>query len=128
MTQLFTFLAIVMTVLFSDKAFAQNSEQYIRIAKIQVKSEKLAAYTSALKEGIEAAIRKEPGVISLRAVYDKNNPTHVTVFEIYANLEAYQLHIQTPHFVKYKATVADMVLSLELTDVAPIIIADKKKD
>jgi len=30
--------------------------------------------------------------------------------------EAYQSHIVTPHFKKYKETVKDMVLSLELID------------
>ena len=36
--------------------------------------------------------------------------------EVYANLEAYQSHILTPHFKKYKDTVKNMVLSLELID------------
>ena len=36
--------------------------------------------------------------------------------EVYANLDVYQSHILTPHFKKYKDTVKDMVLSLELID------------
>ncbi|MFN9689541.1 MAG: putative quinol monooxygenase, partial [Bacteroidota bacterium] len=40
----------------------------------------------------------------------------LTIIEVYANLEAYQSHILTPHFKKYKDTVKDMVFSLELID------------
>jgi len=40
----------------------------------------------------------------------------LTIIEVYANLKAYQSHILTPHFKKYKDTVKDMVLSLELID------------
>ena len=104
---------------------AQDSKPYVRIANIVVDSAQLDNYKVALKEGMEAAVRVEKGVLSLYAVYDKDNPTHVIVFEIYADNEAYQSHIQTPHFKKYKATAANMVTSLMLTDVIPIALERK---
>jgi len=123
------YLSIVMAVvIISGNAFAQNNSHYMRIAKIVVDSTKLESYKSALKEGIEVAVRTEPGVLSLYAVYDKKNPTHVTVFEIYADEKAYQSHIQTAHFKKYKNAAQDMVKSLELVDVAPIALEAKKKE
>jgi quinol monooxygenase YgiN len=66
-------------------------------------------------------------VLMLYAVYEKKHPTHVTVFEIYADLNAYQLHIKTIHFLKYKAMVKDMVKSLELIDVSTIALEAKKQ-
>ena len=111
---------------FTQKVSAQ-SENYLRIARIVVDSVQLESYKTALKEGMEAAVRLEVGVLNLSAVYEKEHPTHVTVFEIYADLAAYKLHIQTPHFNKYKAAVAGMVKSLELVDVAPIALESKPK-
>jgi len=123
------YLSIVMAVvMISGNAFAQNNSHYMRIAKIVVDSTKLESYKSALKEGIESAVRIEPGVLSLYAVYDKKNPTHVTVFEIYADEKAYQSHIQTAHFKKYKNAAQDMVKSLELVDVGPIALESNKKE
>jgi quinol monooxygenase YgiN len=87
----------------------------------------LDSYKSALKEHAEAAVKVEPGVIMLYAVYEKDHPTHVNVFEIYADVEAYKTHIKTPHFLKYKDTVKDMVKSLELVDVVPIALESKLK-
>jgi quinol monooxygenase YgiN len=62
-------------------------------------------------------VHVEPGVITYYAVADKKNPAHITILEIYADTVAYQSHIETPHFKKYKATVQNMVKSLELVDV-----------
>ena len=116
-----------MAILSNEQASAQNNTQYMRIAKIVVDSLQLERYKAALREGIETAVRVEPGVLSLNAVYEKDNPTHVTVFEIYASEDAYRSHIQTAHFKKYKDTVKDMVKTLELVDVAPIALESKQK-
>lgn len=114
-------------IMVGQSTAAQSKTPYVRIARIVVDSAQLENYKAALKEGVETAVRVEPGVVSLQAVFDENNPTHVTVFEVYASKEAYQLHIQTPHFKKYKTSTQNMVKSLELTDVVPIALAVKPK-
>ncbi len=121
-------LAISMlTFFFCGKIFAQEKKQIVRLAKLVIDSAQLENYKAALKEEIEAAVRVEPGVLSLNAVYEKNNPTHITVFEIYASDSAYMAHRQTPHFKKYKNSTKDMVKSLELVDVVPIGLESKLK-
>lgn len=65
--------------------------------------------------------------MSYYAVSDKRDPSQITILEIYADTAAYQLHIQTPHFQKYKETVKDMVLTLELIDVN-VIGMERKQD
>src|SRR5262245_34012538 len=83
-------------------------QHYMRIARIVVDPAQVKEYDAALREGIESAVQKEPGVLNLWAVAEKNNPTHITVFEIYADTNAYKAHTQTAHFKKYKATVQNM--------------------
>jgi quinol monooxygenase YgiN len=95
-------ILIIMTS-FNYSATAQQATKYVRIAKIVVDSMQLENYKAALKEEMEEAVRLEPGVLSLSGVYDKNNPTHVTMFEVYASEEAYQSHIQSPHFKNIKS-------------------------
>jgi quinol monooxygenase YgiN len=87
-----------------------------RIAKIKVDGNQLEQYKVALKEQMNTAIKVEPGVLSYTVVADKKDSSLITIMEVYANQEAYQSHILTPHFKKYKDTVKDMVLSLELID------------
>lgn len=110
-----------------ESVFAQNNSNYIRIAKLTIDSTKMENYKVAVKEHAETAVRVEAGVLMLYAVYEKEHPTNVSVFEIYANVDAYNYHIKTPHFLKYKAAVQDMVKSLELIDVVPIALKAKTK-
>ena len=105
---IFNFLSLTAT--------AQVNTKMYRIAKIKVDANQLERYQVALNEQMNAAIQFEPGVLSYTVVADKKDASSITIFEVYASLEAYQSHIATPHFKKYKETVKDMVLSLELID------------
>jgi|SRR6478736_5611883 len=123
-----TFILAVNMLFFSaGKVVAQHAKPFVRIARLQIDSSQLERYKAALKEGAETAVRAEPGVISLYAVYEKDHPTRVTVFEIYSSAEAYKSHIETAHFKKYKDTTKDMVKSLELIDAIPIALATKNR-
>lgn len=97
------------------------AKQLVRLSKIEVDPSRLAEYNAYLKEEIEASMRLEPGVLTLYATAEKENPNKVTILEIYADEEAYRKHIQTPHFQKYKQGTLDMVKSLELVDSTPLI-------
>ena len=97
----------------------------VRIAKIQVDPDQLEKYNAALKEQMTTAVKLEPGVLSYHAVADKKNPANITILEVYADTAAYEKHILTPHFKKYKETVQHMVKALELVDVDIIGTATK---
>ena len=116
------------TSFFVDVAAAQDKNLVVRIARLQIDSAQLDSYKTALKLHAETAVRVEPGVLTLNAVYEKDHPTHVTVFEIYANVEAYHAHLQTAHFKKYKNDTKDMVKSLELVETVPIALESKPKE
>lgn len=104
-----------------------EQEQMVRLAKLVIDSTQLESYKTALKEEIEASVRLEPGVLTLYAVSEKNNPTHITILEIYADTNAYKAHLQTPHFIKYKNGTKEVVKSLELIEVTPLIPGMKIK-
>jgi quinol monooxygenase YgiN len=118
----------IMAFFSSGTASAQQNGLVVRMAKLQIDSAQLENYKAALKEHAETAVRVEPGVLTLYAVYDKNNPTQVTVFEIYASQDAYKAHLQTAHFIKYKTGTKDMVKSLELIETVPIALETKFKN
>ena len=114
---------ILVTIAFTSNA--QSSNRMYRIAKIKVDANQLSAYKVALQEQMNAAIKLEPGVLSYTAVADKKDATQITILEVYASQEAYQSHILTPHFKKYKETVKEMVLALELIDTELVVSAKK---
>lgn len=100
----------------------KNSENnLVRLSKITVDPAQLDAYNSLLKEEIEASMRIEPGVLTLYATAEKDNPNKITILEIYADRAAYEKHLTTPHFKKYKQGTLSMVKDLQLVDVKPLI-------
>jgi quinol monooxygenase YgiN len=100
---------------------AVSKPQKVRLSRIVVDSTQLARYKALLKEEVEASIRKEPGVLTLYAVFEKKRPNHLTILEMYATEAAYQAHVKTPHFLKYKQGTLAMVQELELLDTDPLI-------
>jgi len=102
-----------------------SKDPYVRVAEIEIDPVQLEPYKAALKEQIEAAVRLEPGVLALYSMADKENPAHIFVFEMYADVDAYKAHLETAHFKKYKATTQNMVKSLKLRDTVPIMLSAK---
>jgi quinol monooxygenase YgiN len=108
---------ILMALLAShNAAAAQQKDMMVRISEIEINPDYLEEYKAILKEEAEASVRVEPGVISIFPMYQKGNPTQVRILEIYASREAYESHLKTPHFQKYKSTTLKMVRSLRLVD------------
>lgn len=98
-----------------------TGNKLVRLSKITVDPAQIDAYNAFLKEEIEASMRLEPGVLTLYATAEKEAPHQVTILEIYADQTAYESHLKTPHFQKYKQGTLSMVKELELIDVEPLI-------
>ena len=118
--------AIVIAVLGKVMAAgAKPMEQaLVRIAELEIDAAQIDAYRIALKEEIETSIRIEPGVLTY-AVSVKGQPNQIRIFEIYKDEAAYESHLQTPHFKKYKAETQGMVKSLKLIETEPILLGRK---
>ena len=111
--------------LFGDDIPVQEyGERIVRLAEIEVFQEKLEDYMGFASEVGLVSMASEPGVIALFSMQDKADPCKIYILEVYADKEAYQAHLQTAHFRKYKEGTADMVKSLKLIDTNPLVTAE----
>ena len=118
----------LMVLLNSAYACAQPAPGVVvRLAELEIDPDQLERYKAFLREEIEASIRVEPGVLTLYAVAVKGQPTHLRIFEMYADRAAYEAHLQTPHFQKYKTGTQGMVKSLNLLETDPVLLGAKPK-
>jgi quinol monooxygenase YgiN len=99
----------------------------VRLAELHIDPGQIEDYNAALREEIEASIRLEPGVLTLYAVSVKGDPAQIRIFEIYADQAAYEAHLQSPHFQKYKTGTQGMVRSLVLVETDPILLGAKAR-
>ena len=120
-------VAVVAAVLGSIIAVGAETmrQPLVRIAELEIDTGQLPAYRDALKEEIETSIRVEPGVLKLYAVSVKDQPSQIRILEVYRDQAAYESHLQTPHFKKYKAETQGMVKSLQLIETEPILLGEK---
>ena len=111
----------------AESARSAASGVVVRLAELVIDPAQLESYKAFLREEIETSIRVEPGVLTLYAVAVKGQPTHIRIFEMYANQAAYEAHIQTPHFLKYKTGTQSMVKALNLLETEPVLLGAKAK-
>ena len=116
---IFFLILLLMTVSYQT-ASAQPEEPMVRMAEIEIDSAYLEEYKAILKEEAAASVRLEPGVITIFPMYEEDSPFQVRILEIYASRAAYEQHLTTPHFQKYKTTTLNMVKSLKLIDMEAI--------
>ena len=118
---------ILLLMLFSVGSIKAQNEIMVRLVEIEIDSNYLKEYVEILKEESVASIKLEPGVICLFPMFPKDSPTQIRLLEIYLNKEAYESHLKTPHFLKYKTTTLKMVKSLKLIDMSVIDPATMKE-
>lgn len=97
-----------------------SGEMMLRLAEIEIYPVYVDEYIAILKEESEASVELEPGVICIYPMYQKEQPTQIRLLEIYASKEAYESHLQTPHFKYYKEATLKMVKDLKLIDMEAI--------
>lgn len=114
-------IGTLISMLAGPVSIGAQEVQMTRLSKITVNADHLPAYRDALAEEVRASMELEPGVLSLYAVFDKEDPTRLTILEIYASRQAYEQHVKSSHFLKYKNGTLHMVKSLELVDVDPLL-------
>ena len=103
-----------------NKEQGEKNMFVVRIAEIEVHPEWLEAYLAAAGTvGVES-VAKEPGVVCIFPMQEKESPTSIRIVEIYRSEEAYKAHLATPHFRAYKEGTPHMIKSLELVPMRPL--------
>lgn len=93
-----------------------NNGMIVRISEIEVYQEYLDEYLNYAAEVAQVSVEKEKDVISIYPMQLIKNDTQIRILEIYRNQKAYENHIVSAHFRKYKEKTLHMVKHLDLID------------
>ena len=115
-------LVLSITAVAQEKATSVNSYEtmIVRLAEIEVYPEHLQEYLKFANEVDRLSVEREPGVVCLFPMQSAEDSTQIRILEIHASEEAYQSHIKTEHFQKYKQGTLHMVKSLKLPTMRPL--------
>ena len=92
----------------------------VRIAEIEVYPQYLEEYLAFANEVDRLSVERESGVICLYPMQSAKDSCQIRILEIYASEEAYQSHLKTEHFQKYKQGTLHMVKDLKLPTMKPL--------
>ena len=118
------FFSLILTaapLLAQEKTLRVTENSIVRLSCIEVDPAQLTEYCRFAEECGRTSMAKEPGVLFMFSMADKRQPNKITILEIYADRAAYESHIKSPHFQKYKQGTIKMVQKLELLDQTPLI-------
>ena len=106
----------------TDKPTANTNHggMIVRLAEIEVYPQYLKEYLAFANEVDRLSVEREPGVVCLFPMQSADDSTHIRILEIYASEEAYQQHLKTDHFQKYKQGTLHMVKDLKLPTMKPL--------
>jgi quinol monooxygenase YgiN len=125
------FLIVGASVLISSlcgPALAEEMQSpFVRIAELDIDPAQLESYKAAVKQAMETAVRLAPGGLAKSADAEKDNPSRLRFFEIYADENAYKTHLESAHFKKYLTTTQLMIRSRKLIDTVPVMLSAKVK-
>ena len=118
------FFSLILTatpLLAQENTLRVTENSIVRLSCIEVDPAQLTEYCRFAEECGRTSMAKEPGVLFMYSMSDKRQPNKITILEIYADRAAYESHIKSPHFQKYKQGTIKMVQKLELLDQTPLI-------
>jgi autoinducer 2-degrading protein len=81
---------------------------HVTCVHVHVKPEAVAAFVAATRENHEHSVQ-EPGNRRFDVLQDPADPARFLLYEAYATAEDAAAHKATPHYLKWRDTVADMM-------------------
>jgi autoinducer 2-degrading protein len=79
---------------------------YVVCVQVHVKPEFVDDFIRVTRENYEGT-RQEPGNVRWDFSQSEDDPTRFFIYEVYRTKEDFPKHQQTPHYLKWKATVAE---------------------
>ena len=94
----------------AQKALNSYADNFVmRLVKVEVKKGNEEAFAHSVKKEITTSIASEPGMEIMMSGTNKENPNEWYFVEVYANDQAYDNHVQTPHYEEYIVETDGMV-------------------
>jgi quinol monooxygenase YgiN len=89
--------------------------ELVLVVHIKIKPDAVAQFMAEVERNGRAARDTEPGCLQFDVLQDRDDPTRVMLYEVYADDAAFEAHQQTAHFQHYLAHALQYLESRERT-------------
>ena len=108
-------------------AHNRHAAPIFNLFEFGIQNGQTAAYDQFGENNIRTSLTKETGTLAMYSVKQKTNPQTAYMIEIYADDAAYQAHIQSPQYQKFREAAPQILTGHKHKyNLVPQYLADKK--
>ena len=82
---------------------------YVIIAPLIIKEEFTDRFIEEITADAMGSMKNEPGCLRFDVIRDGDDPNRIWLYEVYVDEAAFQAHMETPHFIRWRDTTQDWV-------------------
>src|SRR5438552_6782380 len=80
------------------------------VVSLRVKPDMRDRFLAAAQDDSTCSVRDEPGCLRFDVLQDNADPDHFFFYEVYQDEVAFQAHGQAPHFARWRAGAAEVLV------------------
>lgn len=84
---------------------------YVLVVTIDIKAGFKDPFVAEMLADARGSVRDEPGCVRFDVIQDEKEPNRIYLYEVYKDRAAFDYHLTTPHFLKWKGAVQDWFAS-----------------
>lgn len=87
---------------------------HVVVVAFRVRPAAVSDFESLLVRNAAQSLELEEGCLQFDVCQQQDQPASFLLYELYASAEAFEAHLQMPHFRQFDAAVTSMVISKEV--------------
>jgi len=94
---------------------------YVLVVTIDIKPQFKDRFMAEMLDDARGSVRDEPGCLRFDVIQDEKEPNRIYLYEVYADRAAFDVHMTTPHFLKWKSAVQDWFAAPPVVGAGPSV-------
>jgi len=94
---------------------------YVLVVTIDIKPQFKDRFMAEMLDDARGSVRDEPGCLRFDVIQDEKEPGRIYLYEVYADRAAFDVHMTTPHFLKWKNAVQDWLAAPPVVGAGPSV-------
>jgi (4S)-4-hydroxy-5-phosphonooxypentane-2,3-dione isomerase len=94
---------------------------YVLVVTIDIKPGYKDRFVAEMLDDARGSVRDEPGCVRFDVIQDEKEPNRIYLYEVYKDRAAFDYHMATPHFLKWKNAVQDWFAAPAVVGAGPSI-------
>ena len=86
-------------------------KNFVLMVDFEVRADDLDRFVELISENARQSVTAEPGCLQFDVVRSRTTPNRITLYEVYTDLAAFELHKKMPHVAAFFAAAKGMIVN-----------------